>query len=442
MGGRAGRSVKGRVGEGRELMKGGREGLGGESRGRRGEWGKGKKGGRSGRQGGGTGSWMGAREVGEGVECGERKGKRVEGAEGGIWGEGKEGGKVRRRELFYLVVLAEEEENNEETVDAEDELVELTSNELLPYYRRFIKDSATLSRHLTQLLKKNAFKWIEEAQTNLLLRKEAMIKALVLGLLDFNKPFAVETDASRVGVGSSVTTRWPPYSLFNLKYLLDQKITTPTQMKWFPMLMGFHYEVKQTWTTYDKLKAICDKLKESQDKRHYAWVNDQLLRKGKLVLPLAELWYNSNYHSAINTTPFEALYGQPPPVHVPYMGGISSVNAVDRSLDAKEKVVQLLKFHLGRAQNRMKQQTDKNMFERVLAVGDWVWLELQPHKQIDTKGLIEVKTMKLLDRKIMKKRNTMVVYGLIQWTNGGVQDATWELLEEFCKRFPEFDLDS
>lgn len=31
--------------------------------------------------------------------------------------------------------------------------------------------------------------------------------------------------------------------LFSLKYLLDQRITTPTQMKWLPKLMGYDYEI-------------------------------------------------------------------------------------------------------------------------------------------------------------------------------------------------------
>ncbi|GJV06396.1 gypsy/ty3 retroelement polyprotein [Tanacetum coccineum] len=73
---------------------------------------------------------------------------------------------------------------------------------LTGYYRRFIKDFATLSRPLTQLLKKNVYKWTDEAQNAFLLLKEEMIKASVLDFLDFNKPFIVETDASGVGIGA------------------------------------------------------------------------------------------------------------------------------------------------------------------------------------------------------------------------------------------------
>lgn len=38
------------------------------------------------------------------------------------------------------------------------------------------------------------------------------------------------------------------------------------------------------------------------------------------------------YHTSIRCTPFEAFYGGAPPIHVPYVPGDSSIDAVDRRL--------------------------------------------------------------------------------------------------------------
>nr|GEV63706.1 hypothetical protein [Tanacetum cinerariifolium] len=73
-----------------------------------------------------------------------------------------------------------------------------------------------------------------------------------------------------------------------------------------------------------------------------------------LWLPLAEYWYNTNYHSAIKTTLFEAVYEQPPALHVPYMAKDSRVELVDRTLQAREKAIQMLQFNLRKAQDIMK----------------------------------------------------------------------------------------
>lgn len=72
-------------------------------------------------------------------------------------------------------------------------------------------------------------------------------------------------------------------------------------------------------------------------------------------LPLAEWCYNTTFHSTIQTTPYEALYGQVPPTLLPYLAGSSLVEKVDQSLQHREDLRKLLKFHLTRAQLIMKQ---------------------------------------------------------------------------------------
>ncbi|GJZ09257.1 retrotransposon-related protein [Tanacetum coccineum] len=98
----------------------------------------------------------------------------------------------------------------------------------------------------------------------------------------------------------------------------------------------------------------------------------------------------------------------------------------------------------GQAQNRMKQQADKGRFERQFIIGDLVLLKLQPHRQVTMRidGKLAAQPLKILDRKIVKKKNVVEVYGLVQWTNGNVEDATWEPLDKLSKDYPAFNFNS
>ncbi|KAM0048718.1 putative ribonuclease H-like superfamily [Helianthus debilis subsp. tardiflorus] len=97
-------------------------------------------------------------------------------------------------------------------------------------------------------------------------------------------------------------------------------------------------------------------------------------------LPLAEYWYNSTYQSAIKCTPFEVIYGQLPPMCLPYLPGESNVEAVDMSLAIREEVINILKADLAQAQHRMKQLVDSHRTERSFKVGDWLYLKLQHYR--------------------------------------------------------------
>lgn len=97
--------------------------------------------------------------------------------------------------------------------------------------------------------------------------------------------------------------------------------------------------------------------------------------------PLAEFWYNTSYHSSTQTTPYEIVYGQPPPVHLPYLPGESKVQVVAKCLREREDMLLILKFHLLRAQHRMKQLADRHQSERSFDIEDWVFVKLQPYRQ-------------------------------------------------------------
>ena len=88
-------------------------------------------------------------------------------------------------------------------------------------------------------------------------------------------------------------------------------------------------------------------------------------------LPLAEFWYNTSPHSALGTSPFEALYG-----HAPRFFGIDdplSCAAPDLEdwLQDRAQMEALLHQHLLQARQQMKDSADKKRSVRVFAVDDW-----------------------------------------------------------------------
>ena len=50
-------------------------------------------------------------------------------------------------------------------------------------------------------------------------------------------------------------------------------------------------------------------------------------------------------------------------------------------MEERERMLLILKFHLLRAKNRIKQLVDKHRSERSFDIGDWVFLKLQPYCQ-------------------------------------------------------------
>ncbi|XP_070036260.1 uncharacterized protein [Nicotiana tomentosiformis] len=159
---------------------------------------------------------------------------------------------------------------------------------LAGYYRRFIRGFGSISKPLTDLLKKDNFKWSLAASEAFEQLKTALIQAPVLALPDAHKTFIVETDASGHGIGAvlmqqghhiafisralsprhaalsvykrelltivHVVTKWSQYLLGQkfiirtdhkaLKFLIEQKLHKNSQLMWLTKLMPFDYVIE------------------------------------------------------------------------------------------------------------------------------------------------------------------------------------------------------
>ncbi|PNX92555.1 retrotransposon-related protein, partial [Trifolium pratense] len=159
---------------------------------------------------------------------------------------------------------------------------------LTGYYRKFIKDYGKIAKPLTELTKKNNFKWGPEAMSAFNRLKKIMTTPPVLVLPNFDIPFEVECDAAGRGIGAVLMQQKQPIAFFSkalsegnltksvyekelmalvlaiqhwrhyllgksfvvytdhksLKHFLQQRVTSPDQQCWLAKLLGYQFEVK------------------------------------------------------------------------------------------------------------------------------------------------------------------------------------------------------
>ncbi|KAG6402978.1 hypothetical protein SASPL_135193 [Salvia splendens] len=80
-------------------------------------------------------------------------------------------------------------------------------------------------------------------------------------------------------------------------------------------------------------------------------------------------------------TPFEAVYGRPPPTLHAFLPGEIRAQSVLDTLRSRDEILKLLRLHLGRAQDRMMSAANKRRRDIEFSVGDMVYLKFRPHRQ-------------------------------------------------------------
>jgi hypothetical protein len=112
-------------------------------------------------------------------------------------------------------------------------------------------------------------------------------------------------------------------------------------------------------------------------------------------------------------TPFQDLYGYEPPKWKEFALIDTNVQAVKNQLEEDQKIIKILKENLATAQNRMKQLADQHRSEREFQESDWVFVRLQPYKQLTLKKQGKNKLApKFYGPFQINKKISQVAYGL------------------------------
>jgi hypothetical protein len=219
-------------------------------------------------------------------------------------------------------------------------------------------------------------------------------------------------------------------------------------------------------------------------------------------LPWAEYVYNTAFHTALQATPFRVVYGRDPPSLRSYDASEIRVVAVAQNLAERDEFLQDVRVRLEQAQQEAKRQYDRQHRAVTFAVGDWVWLRLhhRPHGSLTSTSsgklrqryfgpykvieminsvafrlalppgarLHDVFHVSLLKKFVgtppdappqlppvhngaivpapacvlrLRMSDSGIRQALVQWEGLPPSSASWEDLQQFKKRYPQFQLE-
>jgi hypothetical protein len=176
--------------------------------------------------------------------------------------------------------------------------------DLTDYYRRFIKDYATIFQPLYLALKNEAFQWGSSQQAAFQQLKLAMTTPPLLSLPNFQKPFVLETDACATGLGAVLMQDGKPLTFFSKGLGPVNSALSIYEKEALAMLQAL-----KKWRHY----FLGNKLVIKTDQKSLKYLGSQRLIEGiqhKLMLKLLEFDYTIEYKKGSENIAADALSRQ------------------------------------------------------------------------------------------------------------------------------------
>ncbi|KAL0395989.1 UNVERIFIED_CONTAM: Transposon Ty3-I Gag-Pol polyprotein [Sesamum calycinum] len=378
---------------------------------------------------------------------------------------------------------------------------------LTGYYRKFIKGYGIMSKPLTELLKKDNFRWTQEASDAFECLKQAMISAPVLALPDFTQHFVIEADAYDKGIEAVLMQKQRPIAFlskalsprnqglsvyekdFWLSYqlcrsgsimslattLLLKRTTKASNISWSKGWITLSNKGIQG--TYQRIKGMFYWPGMKQDVVRWVQSCDVCQRSKTEHLPypglLQPLAIPTQAWSSISMDFIEGLpksEGKDCILVVvdrltKYAHFIALTHPFSTESVARTFMDSVYKLHglpVNIFSDRDKVFTGVFWRELFKVLGTTLSLSTAYHPQTDgqTKRVNQcvenylrcmchlrpkqwnrVYPAKVLSRRLISRRNTVVPQLLVQWENYSETDVTWEDYYDIVAKFPEFEID-
>eukprot|EP00253_Pinus_taeda_P023109 PITA_23109 len=171
-------------------------------------------------------------------------------------------------------------------------------------------------------------------------------------------------------------------------------------------------------------------------------------------LHLVEFSYNNGYHTSMQMSPFEVMYGRKCRTPSSWGGPEDKLSLGPEMLKEMEDMVKRVRVNLRAAQDRQKNFADWKRRFKEYQVGDHVYIRIQAKRilkkyvydpkhvirwqdiQVELEGEVLVEPLNILDQREVQLRKRVITQVKIQWRNYGLEEATWEDEELVRKTYP------